>query len=180
MALERRHQFGLSGFSSDGSEASEHFYPCNFLPDPFSNGGTLVRTMSWPKVGLYISSSGPTAPPEWTWGHGTYCWMAYYSADGTVPPVSLINPYSGNCVLRSMLTPAVYPSPSVPGSYTVLLTSDSEGVQSKRMHKPTDPELTAKLITGFYVNDYYWTPAAFPHLEIHGSSNDYTIWEKHT
>lgn len=178
MTTERRHQFNFGEWASGGGEGGDHFYVCSRLPDPFGSGGTLVRTMTWPKIGFVVNASGPGAPPWSFWAHAQYTWMAYYSVDGTVPPTTLINPYSGNCVLRSSLTPAVYPSPTVAGAYTVLLTCEAQGVQSKRMHKPNDPVLTAKVITGLSVNDTDLVPALYSQLQIFGSSNDYTIWEK--
>jgi hypothetical protein len=178
VALERRHQFVESAFSSTGTEANNHFYPCSLLPDPFTNGGTLVRTISWPKVALRCGAPGPNTPDAAFWGRAQFAWIAWYSVDGTVPPPSLISPYSANCVLRSSLTPAVYPDPVAPNAYQYLLTCAAEGIDSRRMVKPQDPVLTAKLITGFWVNDFAINPGAFPNLHILGSSNDYTIWEK--
>lgn len=173
----------IGEFSSSGTEGGQHFYPCNEMIDPFTTegGGTLVKTICWPKVDLFFAAQVPHVPPEFAWALAGMTWIAWYSFDGSIPPWNIISPYNENCVLRSGLTPASSPSYVVEGGYHVTFTCGAEGITSRRMHKPQDPLLTAKLITGWWCDDGYLIPGEYPDgFFIHGSSTDYSLWEHHT
>ena len=178
MTLQYRHQTSVAQLGSTGTESGAHFYPCGLIPDPFTTEGEVRRVMTWPKVALMWNGTGSSVPPEETWAGAMMTWIAFFSVTGNVPPYDFIDPYSGNCLLRSALTPAMYHSPASTTNYQVLYTCGAEGIQSKRIVKPQDPVLTAKVITGLWVNDSHVAPGVYSNFVIRGSSTDYTIWSK--
>jgi hypothetical protein len=178
MVKFRDHVSRVGNFASDGTQGANFFYPSTVHQDPFGGRGTLLRTMTWPKVDLFWGGVGDSnVPPEFNVGKLRCTWIAWYSHDGSIPPWNLISPLNTNCVLRSGLTPMYWPSHRVDNGFHITFTSESRGIESKRMVKSKDPLIAASLITGFWVNDNGFNTAEYPDFSIHGSSTDYTIWE---
>lgn len=178
MVKEYLEQNRIGEFFSGGTEGAQHFYPCNVHQDPFNGDGTLIRTITWPKVDLFWAGVGDTnVPPEFGVGQLIMAWIAFYSHDGSIPPWNIISPLNTNCVLRSGLTPMYWPSHRVDNGFHITFTSDSRGIDSKRMVKSKDPLIKAALITGLWVDDNFLNVSEYQEFFIHGSSVDHTVWQ---